>query len=66
MASFLIRRSEYLTDHLADLLIETVHKMSKKAERKVEDGMGEVLHKASSKMVKLYEIAKASIGSPKV
>ena len=64
MASFLIRRSEYLTDHLVDLLIETVHKMSKKAERKVEDCMGEALHKASSKMVKLYEIAKASIEQP--
>ncbi|MBF0235101.1 MAG: Tn3 family transposase [Desulfamplus sp.] len=65
MAAFLLRRSEYLTDHLVDLLVETVHKMSKKAECKVADGMGEGIHKASSKMIKLYEIAKASIEKPK-
>lgn len=65
MAAFLHRRSEDLTDHLVDLLVETVHKMGKKAERRIDDSLGEELQKAPSKMVKLYRMAKASIDSPK-
>lgn len=64
MAAFLHRRSEELTDHLADLLIETVHKMGKKAEKRLDTGLGEALQKAPSKMAKLYRIAKASLETP--
>jgi len=62
---FLFRRNEDLTDHLVDLLVETVHKMSKKAEKRIDDSLGEELQKAPKKMVKLYRMAKASISSPK-
>lgn len=65
LTAFLQRRSEDLTDHLVDLLVETVHKMGKKAERRIDDGLGEVLQKAPSKMVKLYRMAKASVDAPK-
>lgn len=64
IAAFLHRRSEELTDHLVDLLIETVHKMGKKAEKRIDEGLGEALQKAPSKMVKLYRIAKASVEAP--
>ena len=64
MAAFLYRRKEELTDHLADLLVETVHKMGKKAEKRINKGLSDALHKASSKMVKLYRIAKAAIEAP--
>lgn len=64
MAAFLYRRSEELTDHLVDLLVETVHKMGKKAEKRIDEGLSDVLQKAPSKMAKLYLIAKASIEAP--
>lgn len=65
MLSFLHRRSEDLTDHLVDLLVETVHKMGKKAERRINAGLGEALQKAPGKMAKLYRMAKAAVDSPK-
>lgn len=65
MSAFLHRRSEDLTDHLVDLLVETVHKMGKKAERRVDAGLGEALQKAAGKMAKLYRIAKAAVDEPK-
>ena len=65
MSAFLHRRSEDLTDHLVDLLVETVHKMGKKAERRIDAGMSEVLQKAAGKMAKLYRIAKAAVDEPK-
>ena len=65
MSAFLHRRKQNLTDHLEDLLIETVHKMEKKAERRVDVGLGEALQKAAGKMAKLYRIAKAAIDEPK-
>lgn len=64
MSAFLHRRSEDLTDHLVDLLVETVHKMGKKAERRIEAGLGEALQKAAGKMVKLYRMAKAAVDAP--
>ncbi|WP_319585670.1 Tn3 family transposase [uncultured Desulfobulbus sp.] len=64
MAAFLNRRCEELTDHLVDLLVETVHKMGKKAESRIEEGLNEVLQKAPSKMTKLYQMAKASLEAP--
>lgn len=64
MAAFLYRRNEELTDHLVDLLVETVHKIGKKAEKRIDEGLSDVLQKAPSKMAKLYLIAKASIEAP--
>lgn len=64
MAAFLHRRTEALTDHLVDLLIETVHKMGKKAESRIDESLSEALQKAPGKIAKLYRIAKASVEAP--
>lgn len=64
LAIFLHRRIEELTDHLVDLLVETVHKMSKKAETKIEKSLGDVLQKAPQKFAKLYLMAKAAVTAP--
>jgi len=39
--------------------------MGKKAERRIEAGLGEALQKAAGKMVKLYRMAKAAVDAPK-
>ena len=65
MAAFLHRRTEDLTDQLADLLVETVHKIGKGAEKKIDGGLAAALQKAPGKTVKLYRMAKASVEEPK-
>ncbi|MDD3582041.1 MAG: DUF4158 domain-containing protein, partial [Desulfobacca sp.] len=66
MAAFLHRRTEDLTDHLLDLLVETVHKIGKGAVKKIDSSIERTLQKkASGKISKLYQIAKASIDEPK-
>lgn len=66
MASFLHRRTEDLTDHLVDLLVETVHKIGKGAENKIDGSLEKALQKkAPGKIAKLYRMAKASVGEPK-
>src|SRR5271157_4759865 len=66
MAAFLHRRTEDLTDHLVDLLVETVHKMGKGAEKKIDGSLEKALQKkAPGKIAKLYRMAKASIEEPK-
>jgi len=64
-AAFLHRRCEDLTDHLVDLLVSTVQAMTKKAESRIGKGVSEALLNAPGKMVKLYRMAKASVGAPK-
>lgn len=66
MAAFLQRRVEDLTDHLVDLLVETVHKIGKGAEKNIDSSLERALQKkASRKISKLYQIAKASVDEPK-
>ena len=66
MAAFLHRRTEDLTDHLVELLVETVHKIGKGAVKKIDSRLERTLQKkASGKISKLYQIAKASIDEPK-
>ncbi|UCF91238.1 MAG: Tn3 family transposase [Desulfobacterales bacterium] len=65
LAAYLQRRSEELTDHLVDLLVETIHKMGKKAEARIEASEDETIQKASGKLKKLYRMAKACVHTPK-
>ncbi len=66
MSAFLHRRTEDLTDHLVDLLVETVHKIGKGAENKIDGSLERALQKkASGKIGKLYRMAKASVEEPK-
>ena len=64
MAAFLHRRAEELTDHLVDLLVELIHKMSKRAEHKVEEGLASQLQKVPSKLGLLARMAEASLNAP--
>lgn len=66
IATFLHRRSEELIDQLVDLLVETVHRIGKRAEKKIDSSLEKALQKKTSgKIVKLYQIAKASVEEPK-
>jgi len=60
-AAFLHRRREDLTDHLVDLLVECVHKMTKRADTRIGETLSDALQKAPGKLLKLYKIAKASL-----
>ncbi len=65
LAAYLHRRSEDLTDHLVDLLVETIHKMGKKATARIEAIKDETIQKAAGKLKKLYRMAKACVHTPK-
>jgi TnpA family transposase len=64
-ASFLHHRREVLTDHLVDLLVECVHKMTKRADTRIGAALSETLQKAPGKLLRLYKIAKASLADRK-
>lgn len=65
MACSLLRRNEDVTDALVDLLLETIHKMGKRAESKVEEELTGQLHKVPGKLGVLIRMAEASLASPK-
>jgi len=64
LAAYLHRRSEVLTDHLVDLLVEIIHKMGKRAEKKVEEELSGQLQKVPGKLGVLVRIAEASLNMP--
>lgn len=64
LAAYLHRRSEELTDHLVDLLIETIQKMTKRAQKKVEEELAGQLQKVPGKVGVLIRMAEASLDSP--
>ena len=64
LAAYLHRRGEELTDHLVDLLIETIQKMTKRAQRKVEEELAGQLQKVPGKVGVLVRMAEASLDSP--
>ncbi len=61
---FLADREARTTDALVDLLIETVHKMHKKAQRKVMGRMTRDLTRVHHKDRLLFKIARASLSNP--
>lgn len=63
-AVFLADREAAITDALVDLLIETVHKMHKKAQRRVMGRMTRDLTRVHHKDRLLFKIAKASLANP--
>lgn len=64
LAAFVHLRGRTLTDDLVDLLIETIHRIGARAERRVERDMLEDLRRVSGKPNLLFEIAGASIDKP--
>lgn len=63
-AIFLADREAGSTDAMVDLLIETVHKMHKKAQRKVLGRMTRDLTRVHHKDRLLFKIARASLANP--
>jgi hypothetical protein len=64
LAIFLAHRERTITDSLVDLLIETVHKFSAKAERKVIAALTNEIQKVYGKERLLVLIAEAAIAKP--
>lgn len=64
LAAFCHLRSRELTDALVDLLIELVHRIGAKAERKVEKALLEELQRVSGKTGLLFRVAAAALTHP--
>lgn len=64
LAAFVHRRGRTLTDDLVDLLIETIHRIGARAERRVEREMLNDLRRVSDKPNLLFEIAGALLDQP--
>ena len=65
LAAYLLRRSQDLVDHLVDLLVETIHKMDKRAGKRVEEEVSAEILKVPGKFAVLFRIAEASLAAPK-
>jgi hypothetical protein len=64
LAAFCLLRGRELTDTLVDLLLELVHRLGAKAERKVEKALVEDLKRVHGKTGMLYRLAEASLEHP--
>ncbi len=64
LAAFVYLRSRGLTDDLVDLLIETVHRIGARAERKVERELLDDLKRVGGKHNLLFELADATLAQP--
>ena len=61
LAAFAYVRGRAITDGLVDLLIETIHHIGARAERKVERELLEDLKRVSGKQNLLFELADAAL-----
>jgi hypothetical protein len=64
LAAFVYLRARSLTDDLVDLLIETVHRIGARAERKVERELLNDLKRVGGKHNLLFELADATLAQP--
>ncbi|MDQ6773413.1 MAG: Tn3 family transposase [Candidatus Dormibacteraeota bacterium] len=64
LAAFCWVRQRELTDGLVDLLIQLVHKLGVRAERKVERTLLEDLKRVSGKTTLLFQLAEAALAHP--
>lgn len=64
LAAFVYLRARNLTDDLVDLLIETVHRIGARAERKVERELLDDLKRVGGKHNLLFELADATLAQP--
>ena len=61
LAAFVYLRARSLTDDLVDLLIETIHQIGARAERKVERELLDDLKRVTGKQNLLFELADATL-----
>lgn len=64
LAAFIYLRARSLTDDLVDLLIETIHRIGARAERKVERELLDALKRVSGKQNLLFELADGALAQP--
>ncbi len=64
LAAFVYLRARSLTDDLVDLLIETVHRIGARAERKVERELLDDIKRVRGKQNLLFELADATLTHP--
>ena len=64
LAAFTYLRGRTLIDDLVDLLIETIHHIGARAERKVDRELLDDVKRVTGKQNLLFEIADASLGKP--
>jgi hypothetical protein len=64
LAAFVYLRARSLTDDLVDLLIETVHRIGARAERKVERELLDDFKRVRGKQNLLFELADATLTHP--
>lgn len=64
LAAFVHLRGRILTDNLVDLLIETIHHIGARAERKVERELLDDLKRVTGKQNILFEVADAALDNP--
>jgi hypothetical protein len=64
LAAFAHVRTRAITDGLVDLLIDTIHRIGARAERRVERELIEDLKRVTGKPTLLFDIAEASLASP--
>jgi TnpA family transposase len=64
LAAFVYLRARSLTDDLVDLLIETVHRIGARAERKVDRELLDDLKRVGGKHNLLFKLADATLAQP--
>jgi hypothetical protein len=64
LAAFAHVRTRAVTDGLVDLLIDTIHRIGARAERRVERELIEDLKRVTGKPTLLFDIAEASLANP--
>jgi TnpA family transposase len=64
LAAFVYLRVRTLTDDLVDLLIETIHRIGARAERKVERELLEDIKRVTGKQNLLFALAEATLAEP--
>ena len=64
LAAFVYLRARSLTDDLVNLLIETIHQIGARAERKVERELLDDLKRVTGKQNLLFELAEATLAQP--
>jgi len=64
LASFVHLRGRTLTDNLVDLLVETIHHIGARAERRVERELLDDLKRVTGKQNLLFELADAALENP--
>jgi hypothetical protein len=64
LAAFVHLRGRAITDSLTDLLVDTVHRINAKAERRVDEALLDDLRRVTGKTNLLFRLADATLAQP--